>query len=115
MKSKGTLITALLAPVRAYVQQGYEADEDTTSRLTTEIGASIDYLRTYADPTTDFEQGSRMRELLCERVMRAEAGEVESFDKDFKDDVRSISINLQTAEYAAEMGYGDEPETEETD
>lgn len=83
----------------------YTPDEDTERRLRDEGAAGIRLLRKYCDPEADCEPGTRCGELLCEYVMRAEAGAAETFLKDFAQDIVEIKTETDVRVYAEAQGY----------
>ena len=83
----------------------YTPDEDTERRIRAEGGAGKDLLNRYADPEADCEPGSRCGQLLCDYVMRAEAGAAETFLQDFAQDIVEIKSEYDTRTWAAGKGY----------
>lgn len=83
----------------------YTPDEDTERRIRAEGSAGKDLLNRYADPEADCEPGSRCGQLLCDYVMRAEAGAAETFLRDFAQDIVEIKSEYDTKTWAAGMGY----------
>lgn len=83
----------------------YTPDEDTERRIRAEGSAGKDLLNRYADPEADCEPGSRCGQLLCDYVMRAEAGAAETFLQDFAQDIVEIKSEYDAKTWAAGMGY----------
>lgn len=83
----------------------YTPDEDTERRIRAEGSAGKDLLNRYADPEADCEPGSRCGQLLCDYVMRAEAGAAETFLRDFAQDIVEIKSEYDAKTWAAGMGY----------
>ena len=83
----------------------YTPDEDTERRIRAEGSAGKDLLNRYADPEADCEPGSRCGQLLCDYVMRAEAGAAETFLRDFAQDIVEIKSEFDAKTWAAGMGY----------
>lgn len=83
----------------------YTPDEDTEQRIRAEGAAGKDLLNRYADPDADCEPGTRCGQLLCDYVMRAEAGAAETFLVDFAQDVVEIKSEYEARIWAAGKGY----------
>lgn len=83
----------------------YTPDESTVSRLKNEIAAGIEYIKKYCDPAADCGPGTKYGQLLCDYVLRAEAGALETFAKDFAEDITAAKIESDTKEYAETRGY----------
>lgn len=92
----------------------YTPDDDTEQRIRAEGAAGKDLLNRYADPEADCELGTRCGQLLCDYVMRAEAGATETFLTDFAQDIVEIKAEYDIRRYAAAKGYteADNAETE---
>jgi len=85
----------------------YDPDEDTEQRIRDEGTAGIKLIQRYCDPDADCEPGTRCGELLCEYVMRAEAGAADTFLKDFAQDILEIQTETDVNRYAEAMGYAE--------
>lgn len=83
----------------------YTPDVDTEQRLRDEGAAGIRLLKKYCDPEADCEPGTRCGELLCEYVMRAEAGAADTFLKDFAQDIIELQTETDVNRYAEAIGY----------
>lgn len=83
----------------------YTPDEDTEERIRAEGAAGKDLLNCYADPEADCEPGTRCGQLLCDYVMRAEAGAAETFLRDFAQDIVEIKTEFDARTWAAGKGY----------
>jgi len=83
----------------------YTPDDDTEQRIRAEGAAGKDVLNRYADPEADCEPGTRCGQLLCDYVMRAEAGATETFLTDFAQDIVEIKAEYDIRRYAAAKGY----------
>lgn len=83
----------------------YTPDDDTEQRIRAEGAAGKDVLNRYADPEADCEPGTRCGQLLCDYVMRAEAGAAETFLVDFAQDIVEIKAEYDIRRYAAAKGY----------
>ena len=83
----------------------YTPDVDTEQRLRDEGAAGIRLLKKYCDPEVDCEPGTRCGELLCEYVMRAEAGAADTFLKDFAQDIIELQTETDVNRYAEAIGY----------
>lgn len=92
----------------------YTPDADTEARIRTEGAAGKELINRYADPEADCEPGTRCGQLLCDYVMRAEAGAAETFLVDFAQDIVEIKANYDVRSFAGAKGYGeaDNAETE---
>lgn len=83
----------------------YTPDEDTEQRIRAEGAAGKDLLNRYADPDADCEPGTRCGQLLCDYVMRAEAGAAETFLVDFAQDIVETKSEYDARIWAAGKGY----------
>lgn len=93
----------------------YMTDESTDRRLQNEASAGIGYIRKYCDPAASCEPGTRYASLLCEYVLRAESGALDTFRADYAVEITSAKCETDAERYAAAMGYSDELEPEEDD
>lgn len=83
----------------------YTPDDSTVNRIRNETASGITYIQRYCDPGADCSPGTRYGQLLCEYVLRAEAGALETFAQDFAEELTVSSIEYETAKYAEAMGY----------
>lgn len=90
----------------------YTPDEDTEARIRAEGAAGKELLNRYADPDAGCEPGTRCGQLLCDYVMRAEAGAAETFLTDFAQDIVEIKSEYDLRTWAAAKGYTPEENTE---
>ena len=88
----------------------YTPDESTEKRIRNETASGIAYIRKYCDPGAVCSPGTRFGQLLCEYVLRAEAGALETFPQDFAEEITASSIEYETAKYAEAMGYAEKEE-----
>lgn len=92
----------------------YTPDEDTEQRIRAEGAAGKALLNRYADPEAGCEPGTRCGQLLCDYVMRAEAGAAETFLQDFAQDIVEIKTEFDARTWAAGKGYTEAEEDAET-
>ena len=85
----------------------YTLDESTQRRLQNEIGAGIEYIKKYCDPNADFGCGTESGSLLCDYVLRAEAGAADTFAEDFAVEITGARIKSDVDAYAEAMGYAE--------
>lgn len=83
----------------------YTPDADTRKRLENEIEAGIEYIRKYCDPGADCKPGTRYGQMLCDYVLRAESGDLETFSADFAEDITAAKVEFDVEKYAEAMGY----------
>lgn len=83
----------------------YTPDEATEQRIRAEGAAGKELLNRYADPGASCEPGTRCGQLLCDYVMRAEAGAAETFLPDFAQDITEIKAEFDVRSYAEAAGY----------
>lgn len=83
----------------------YTPDESTAARLQNEAAAGISYIKKYCDPAADFAPGTKFGQLLCDYVLRAESGALETFARDFAGEITAARIESDVAGYAEAMGY----------
>lgn len=93
----------------------YTPDEDTEQRIRAEGAAGKELLNRYADPDADCEPGTRCGQLLCDYVMRAEAGAAETFLTDFAQDIVEIKSEYDARIWAAGKGYAEAEGDAETE
>ncbi len=83
----------------------YTPDDSTDKRLRNEIASGIAYLRKYCSPDADCRPGTSFGQLLCEYVLRAEAGALDTFAQDFAEEITAANIENEASRYAEAMGY----------
>lgn len=88
----------------------YDTDQSTERRIKNEILAGIEYIQTYCDPAADCMPGTSSARLLCDYVLRAESGDVETFKSDFAEEITGMKIGYDAKTYAEAMGYIDQKE-----
>lgn len=86
----------------------YDTDESTERRLRNEAESGIQYIRKYCDPAATCEPGTRFAAMLCEYVLRAESGALESFQADYTTEITAARAELDADRYAAAMGYAED-------
>lgn len=86
----------------------YDTDESTERRLRNEAESGIQYIRKYCDPAATCEPGTRFAAMLCEYVLRAESGALESFQADYATEITAARAELDADRYAAAMGYAED-------
>ena len=85
----------------------YEPDTDTIQRITDEAKAGIEEIQKYGDPDATCIPGTISGRLLCEYVMRAEAGAAETFRTDFAQDILEMHQFADVRRYAEAIGYAE--------
>lgn len=85
----------------------YTPDSATEQRIRNEAASGIAYIRRYCDPGADFSPGSRFGQMLCDYVLRAESGALETFAGDFAGDITAARIEHEAEVYAEAMGYAE--------
>lgn len=83
----------------------YDTDESTERRLRNEADSGIQYIRKYCDPAAACEPGTRYAAMLCEYVLRAESGALDSFQADYATEITAARAELDADRYAEAMGY----------
>lgn len=91
-----------------YLHVTYTPDPSTVSRLHQEIRDGLAYIQRYVDPEASCLPGSAYAGLLCEYVMRAEAGALDTFSTDFSKEIHGGAVYTSVEKYVEVMGYGDE-------
>lgn len=97
----------ILQMVKDNLHITYTPDASTEKRLKNEIGAGIEYIRKYCDPAADCSPGTESGALLCEYVLRAEAGAADTFGEDFAVEITGAKIQTDVDAYAEAMGYAE--------
>lgn len=85
----------------------YTPDGSTINRIKNEILSGMAYIKKHCYPNADFLPGTIPGRMLCDYVVRAEAGAVETFAEDFASDIISAKIDTDVKAYAEAMGYED--------
>lgn len=80
-------------------------DDSTVARIENEIESGIAYIQKYCSPDADCSPGTVSGQLLCEYVLRAEAGALETFPQDFAEEITAMGIESRVSGYAEAMGY----------
>lgn len=83
----------------------YTPDDSTVRRLKNEIASGIAYIKKYCNPDADCSPGTRFGQLLCEYVLRAEAGALDTFPQDFAEEITASNVEYEVSKYAEAMGY----------
>lgn len=83
----------------------YTPDISTESRIRNEISSGIAYIRKYCNPGADCMPGTESGQMLCDYVLRAESGALETFAQDFAGEITAGRIDFDTKTYAEAMGY----------
>lgn len=83
----------------------YAPDGSTINRISNEISSGMAYIKKYCDPNADFCPGTTSGRMLCDYVLRAEAGALETFADDFAADITAAKIETDVNRYAEAMGY----------
>lgn len=83
----------------------YNPDSSTKNRLLNEISSGIAYIKKYCDPDADCLPGTYYGQLLCDYVLRAESGDLETFSKDFAEEITGSKVASDVSQYAEAMGY----------
>ena len=83
----------------------YDPDGSTINRISNEISSGMAYIKKYCDPNADFCPGTSSGRMLCDYVLRAEAGALETFADDFAADITAAKIETDVNGYAEAMGY----------
>lgn len=83
----------------------YNPDESTKRRIKNETSAGIAYIKKYCSPGADFSPGTRFGQMLCDYVLRAEAGAAETFAVDFAEEIIAARAEYEAEQYAEAMGY----------
>lgn len=100
-----TVSDAIFMMVKNNLHINYTLDDSTTERLNNEIADGMAYIKKYCNPSAAFEPGEEYAALLCEYVLRAESGALETFAKDYAGEILSGHIEYQVQRYAEALGY----------
>ncbi|MBQ9328938.1 MAG: hypothetical protein IJ225_10480 [Solobacterium sp.] len=98
---------AILEMVKDSLHMSFDLDDSSARRLNNEIGQGIAYIQRYGDPSASCLPGTVTGQLLCEYVLRAESGAVETFYTDFRNDILSLKAESDARAYA-EAVYDDQ-------
>jgi len=99
------LTEAIYQMILQFLHLTHSLDDASVSRITNEINAGIAYIRRYGDPDATCEPGTESGALLCEYVLRAEAGALSTFAVDFASEILQMKAVSDASKYAAAMGY----------
>ena len=91
-----------------FLHMNHTLDEASVRRIRAETAAGIEYIRRYGDPDAACEPGTESGALLCEYVLRAEAGALSTFATDFAAEIIQLKAITDAGAYAGAMGYGDD-------
>lgn len=83
----------------------FTPDTATEKRIRNEAAAGIEFIRRYCDPEAVCDPESFYGQLLCEYVLRAEAGDSQAFAKDFACEITSLKAEYDAKIYAEANGY----------
>lgn len=83
----------------------YTPDDSTKNRITNEILSGINYIQRNCDPTAECSPGTVSGQLLCDYVLRAESGALETFAVDFAEEITAVRLETDVDGYAEAMGY----------
>ena len=86
----------------------YTPDESTVQRIRNETSSGMAYIKKYCDPDADFRPGTEYGQMLCDYVLRAESGALDTFAVDFASDITAGRIQTDVDDYAEAMGYGND-------
>ena len=101
-----SLVTAsIIQMIKDNLHITYDTDESTERRLRNEVDSGIQYIRKYCDPAAACEPGTRYAAMLCEYVLRAESGALDSFQADYATEITAARAELDADRYAEAMGY----------
>ena len=101
-----SLVTAsIIQMIKDNLHITYDTDESTERRLRNEADSGIQYIRKYCDPAAACEPGTRYAAMLCEYVLRAESGALDSFQADYATEITAVRAELDADRYAEAMGY----------
>jgi len=95
----------ILQMVKDNLHITYELDDSSARRLNDEIADGMAYIRRVSDPEASFDHGESGARLLCEYVLRAESGALESFKRDYAPELLSGQIGSSVDAYAEAMDY----------
>lgn len=84
----------------------YTLDESSESRIKNEILSGMACISKYTQ-NPKFEPGGDHAAMLCEYVLRAESGALESFEKDYENEIIQMSILSEIDTYTKDGDSGD--------
>lgn len=99
----------ILNMVLQFLHVTYDLDHASSARIQNEIDAGMEYLKRYFNSGATFEPGTLSGQYLCEYVLRAESGALETFSADFAQDIAQGRIKVEVDEYAEAKGYVETP------
>ena len=86
----------------------YTPDESAKRRIRNEGEAGIAYIRKYGDPASSCTPGTQSGALLCEYVLRAEAGALDTFQMDYRAELLQLKAQAEVEAYAEAVGYAED-------
>ena len=99
---------SIMRMLKDYLHITYTLDESTQRRLENQAANGIAYIRRYCNASC--EPGTDYSAMLCEYVLRAESGALETFSTDFDKDIREAKMLTEVNKYAEVMGYAEAQE-----
>ena len=100
----------IIQMLKDYLHITYTLDESTQRRLENQAANGIAYIRRYCNAAATCEPGTDYAAMLCEYVLRAESGALETFGVDFDKDIREAKMLTEVDRYAEVMGYAEAKE-----
>ena len=97
----------IIQMLKDYLHITYTLDESTLRRLKDQAANGIAYIRRYCNAAATCEPGTDYAAMLCEYVLRAESGALETFSVDFDKDIREAKMLTEVNCYAEVMGYAE--------
>lgn len=94
----------LLEDVRNYLDITYQ-DEEINSKLSGIIGRGKAYLDNMAGKPQDYEAEDLPRTLLLDYCRYARSNALELFEQNFRAELITLRIGVQTDDYAKQQGY----------
>ncbi len=101
---------SIMRMLKDYLHITYTLDESTQRRLENQAANGIAYIRRYCNANASCEPGTDYSAMLCEYVLRAESGALETFSTDFDKDIREAKMLTEVNKYAEVMGYAEAQE-----
>lgn len=98
---------SIMLMLKDYLHITYTLDESTQRRLENQATNGIAYIRRYCNAAATCEPGTDYAAMLCEYVLRAESGALETFGTDFDKDIREAKMLAEVNQYAEVMGYAE--------
>lgn len=96
--------TEMLEAVRNYLDITYE-DEETDRKLAGILERGKAYLDNAAGGVQDYEKESLPRALLLDYCRYARSNALELFEQNFRSELITMRIGVQTDDYAKQQGY----------